>query len=153
MKNETQKSVTDEELKLAEMSGHITRHVQNRDGKSETVQIRQVGIDLVPDYLAVYGDEAASIDFFCDKPSGWHKTLTRASQVMVMDAGEDLNLDFLESRSARRVGRQKRINPGQTEEIATMVMKSYEPMLREALAKLSSGSASKPASPSEKSAS
>jgi hypothetical protein len=65
------------------------------NGDREVVKVRQVPISKIPEFLLAMGNEARSIELYCDKPSGWADTLTVDSANAVADAGQEINLPFL----------------------------------------------------------
>jgi hypothetical protein len=69
-------------------------HFQN-NGTSELVKVRQIPISKVQDFLMTMGNEAHSIEIYCEKPKGWADTLTLESATAIADLGQKLNRPFL----------------------------------------------------------
>jgi len=66
-----------------------------RNGDKELVRVRQIPISKIQAFLLAMGDEAATIELYCDKPKGWADTLSVESANAIADLGQELNLPFL----------------------------------------------------------
>ncbi|HVY69679.1 MAG TPA: hypothetical protein VHH73_07095 [Verrucomicrobiae bacterium] len=87
------------------------------DGTRETVKVRQLPVRDLPKYLNVYQNEAATVELFCAKDSGWADQLAPESFEALLAAGEKLNLDFLSRYAARQLARNERLLPGFREKV------------------------------------
>jgi len=67
----------------------------NGTERFEMVKVRQIPISKIPTFLLAMGDEAATIELYCDKPKGWADTLSVESANEIADKGQELNLPFL----------------------------------------------------------
>jgi hypothetical protein len=74
----------------------LTVNFQNGNG-SEVVKVRQIPISKLQEYLNGLGDEAKTIELYCDKPKGWADTLTLESATQIADKGQGLNSPFVEA--------------------------------------------------------
>jgi hypothetical protein len=88
-----QDKVTDE---LVTVAGGVEIEVSyQQNGTKEMVKVRQIPISQLQKFLLVMGDEAQSIELYCDKPKGWSDTLTIESANAIADKGQELNTPFL----------------------------------------------------------
>jgi hypothetical protein len=108
MKNQTQVRLG--QKKLSEVVGgqHLT--VTKRDGKTERVFVRELPIEALEEYAAVFGNEARELDVICDKPAGWSRTLSQNSFLEVMEAGKG-NRVFFTKVFHSRVELAKQMDP------------------------------------------
>lgn len=67
------------------------------NGSKETVKVRQIPISKLQEYLNTLGNEAKTIELYCDKPQGWADTLTLESANRIADKGQELNGPFIEA--------------------------------------------------------
>jgi len=74
----------------------LTVNFQNGNG-SEVVKVRQIPISKLQEYLNGLGDDAKTIELYCDKPKGWADTLTIQSANAIADKGQEINLPFLDA--------------------------------------------------------
>lgn len=95
--------------------------VEHRDGRKEKVTVRLLPMRLMPDYQRLAYDEAACIELFCGKDAPWADTLTAASHLEVLQAGEDLNQRPLSDFLDRQAKRQQKLMPGLTEELLKQI--------------------------------
>jgi hypothetical protein len=65
------------------------------NGAKENVKVRQIPISKLQTFLASMGNEADTIELYCDKPKGWADTLTVESASAIADKGQEINLPFL----------------------------------------------------------
>lgn len=100
---------------LATLSGGHDIEVTMLDGTKEAVRVRQLAIRLMPKYLAIAEDESATVELFCDKPTGWADKLTPASFEEILRQGEEFNLDPLSCYAERVARRREKLFPGMTE--------------------------------------
>ncbi len=97
------------------------------DGTSETVQVRQLPIRLLPQYLAAIDDEPKLVELLCDKPSGWSDNLRLDSHAAILAAGEEVNSESFFAWLRRRVSRQERLAPGSSGELGKALLASASP--------------------------
>jgi len=97
--------------------------VEFRDGRTQTVTVRQLPIKLYQQYLASMDDECAMVELLCSYPKGWADTLTPASHVAVVEEGTRINRDFFEPWVQRRLERQKLFVP----DLLDRMLKMAEP--------------------------
>jgi len=91
--NETEKKAAQE---LVTVVGGVELEVNyQNNGEKEVVRVRQVPISKIPAFLLAMGDEAATIELYCDRPKGWADTLSVESANAVADKGQEINLPFL----------------------------------------------------------
>jgi len=96
MANEQDKAAEDE---LVTIVGGVDLEVryQNNGDRPEVVKVRQIPISKIPDFLLSMGDEAHSIELYCDRPKGWADTLTVESANAVANKGQEINYPFLQA--------------------------------------------------------
>jgi hypothetical protein len=82
------------------------------DGREETVHVRQLKVQHMQKLLDIIDEEPESIEFYCDKPSGWSKTLTNESFEELIIEGQSVNSDFFNRWVHRRLNRMENIQPG-----------------------------------------
>jgi hypothetical protein len=79
---------------LVTIAGGVELEITHLDGSQETVKVRQIPISKINSFIMSLGDEAVTIEFYCDKEKGWADTLTTQSASEVADKGQELNLPF-----------------------------------------------------------
>lgn len=77
--------------------------VRHRDGRAETVRVRQLTVRELEGYLPLYGDEAARIEYACGQPKGWADDLEPAAHEALVAVDQELNLDFFSRWRRRRM--------------------------------------------------
>jgi hypothetical protein len=86
---------------LITIAGGVDLEVSYRDnhaaGAMEIVRVRQIPISKLSEFLSAMGNEARTIELYCDKAEGWADTLSLESATAVADKGQELNLPFLEA--------------------------------------------------------
>jgi hypothetical protein len=71
--------------------------VLKRNGSTEKVKIHQLSLDECLDYDAIRTQLGKCVDFFCQKPDGWNKTLDPAASLKIYKIGKAINQDFFDS--------------------------------------------------------
>lgn len=114
------------------LTGGVTIEVKFRDNKTpELVKILALAIeDMIP-LLEATDHELRQIAMYCGKvlPAGgydetWAKTLTRESQVEVIEKGEEANADFFGKWMERRTRRMDRLTRALPEKIKEAILPS-----------------------------
>jgi len=97
MANEQDKAAEDMVTVAGGVTLQVTYQVNGRgeEPKKELVKIRQIPISKLSEFLLTLGDEAHSIELYCDKPKGWADTLSLESANEVADEGQRINRPFL----------------------------------------------------------
>jgi len=92
MANEQDKAAQD----LVTVAGGVDLEVKyQNNGHGEIVRVRQLPISKISEFLMSMGNEAMTIELYCDKPGGWADTLTIESANAVADKGQEINMPFL----------------------------------------------------------
>jgi hypothetical protein len=97
------------------------------DGTQEIVDLKQLPVRLLPQYLATIDDEASRLEMILGKPAGWADTITSDSHVELLEAGEGLNSDSFSAWLRRRVQRQEQLVPGSSGELGKQLLLSASP--------------------------
>jgi hypothetical protein len=92
------------------------------DGTQEIVDLKQLPVRLLPQYLATIDDEASRLEMILGKPAGWADTITSDSHVELLEAGEGLNSDSFSAWLRRRVQRQEQLVPGSSGELGKQLL-------------------------------
>ncbi len=92
------------------------------DGTQEIVNLRQLPVRLLPQYLATIDDEAARLELIADRPAGWADKLKPDSHVELLEVGEGLNSDSFSAWLRRRVQRQEQLVPGSSGELGKQLL-------------------------------
>src|SRR2546430_2523266 len=98
-------------------------------GATETVRIRQLAINQMPELLRRLDDEASMAELYADKPAGWAATLAPSDYIAVITRGDDLNAGFFSRWLARRLKRQELLLPGITQKLVGLPLPSSSPKL------------------------
>ena len=134
---------------LGTIFGGIEFQVDLLAGGTEMVTIRQLTLRQLPKLKAAMTDEAAQIELYCGRPSGWADSLTMASCEAVIKKAEDLNRDFFSRWEARQKAREAfvpRQDMSQAVEMLDILSRSNPQLLAEIMDKASNGGLPKPAS-------
>lgn len=92
MANEIDKA----ESEIITIAGGVELMVSyQNNGENEVVKVRQIPISKIPAFLLAMGNEADTIELYCDKPKGWADTLSVQSANEIADKGQEINLPFL----------------------------------------------------------
>lgn len=92
------------------------------DGTQEIVDLKQLPVRLLPQYLATIDDEASRLEMILGKTAGWADTITSDSHVELLEAGEGLNSDSFSAWLRRRVQRQEQLVPGSSGELGKQLL-------------------------------
>jgi hypothetical protein len=85
--------------------GGVAVTVRLLNGSEDLVFVREMTPRLMPGYLDRIEDEAAMIEFVCDKPKGWADTLTWESIALLCAEIDRVNAPFFGPWLQRRVAR------------------------------------------------
>jgi len=88
------------------------------DGTTEAVFLRQIAAEDCDALLGMQENEMKIVEFYCKKPEGWAKTLTRDSYQLLVNEGDRINADFFFSWVERRIARQEKLLPGITNKMS-----------------------------------
>jgi hypothetical protein len=83
-----------------------------KDGTTEDVFIRQIGIEDCPAFLEVQDSELRMIEFACSMPDGWARTLSPDCQEELVKEIDRINADFFSRWAERQKSRAERLMPG-----------------------------------------
>jgi hypothetical protein len=92
------------------------------DGTQEIVDLKQLPVRLLPQYLATIDDEASRLEMILGKPAGWADKIKPDSHVELLEAGEGLNSDSFFAWLRRRVQRQEQLVPGSSGELGKQML-------------------------------
>jgi hypothetical protein len=92
------------------------------DGTQEIVDLKQLPVRLLPQYLATIDDEASRLEMILGKPAGWADTIKPDSHIELLEAGEGLNSDSFSAWLRRRVQRQEQLVPGSSGELGKQLL-------------------------------
>ena len=106
MPNETQPPTP-----LATVLGGIHLQARFRDGKTETVLVRELPVRELPSYARALDDEAKSVELLLGKPEGWADWLTNESFLEILTKADELNVPFLAAFLKRKIERARRATP------------------------------------------
>jgi hypothetical protein len=126
METDEAKKAADELITIA--GGVELEIAYQNNGSKETVKVRQIPISKIQDFLMAMGNEAQTIELYCDKPKGWADTLSLESANMVLDKGQEINLDFFE-RWWKRQAKWRKMQVGTTGEETERRLKLIESRL------------------------
>ena len=118
--------MNDQEKAAAMVAGGQQIEVDYKNGKRETVLVRELPIKEFPKMLHLLDDEAALIELYCERPAGWSEQLTRASHAAIVEAGAELNEADFFAWSARRTARVQRLNPEKYAEVFQTAIKEAQ---------------------------
>jgi hypothetical protein len=82
------------------------------NGNKEIVKVRQIPISKLQGFILTMGNEAETIELYCDKPKGWADTLTMESASAIADKGQELNLPFFAAWFRRQMKWRESQQPG-----------------------------------------
>ena len=120
---------------LTTLLGFVELNIILIEDTKEIVKVRQLKMRQMPAYQAVFNDEGATIELFCERPKGWADTLTPESWEQIIIEGEKLNLSFLERHAARARARGEKIAPGAEERMQLLLAERLLPQLLTSLPK------------------
>jgi len=99
-----------------------------RDGKAETVKVRQIPVSEMPKYANALQNEAAMAGLFCEKPAEWIASVSDESFEQIIEAGEEINAYFFGRWMERQRRRAERIAPGITEKVTSRITSQNSPL-------------------------
>jgi hypothetical protein len=102
------------ETNIALIGGKSVSVKFKMDGRTDTVQVRELNVDELPKFAALQDSECAMIELCADKPDGWAKTVTRDSHAELMKAIDEVNGSFFQDWADRMQKREERLMPGIT---------------------------------------
>ena len=83
------------EQEMITVAGGVELEVAYRNnGSKEVVKVRQIPVSKTKELLLAQGDDAKSIELYCDKPDGWADTLTLESASDICEVGLKIHEDF-----------------------------------------------------------
>ncbi|HEY3857364.1 MAG TPA: hypothetical protein VGO67_23510 [Verrucomicrobiae bacterium] len=91
-----------------------TKHVSITlaDGSTETVQVKELGLKDMKNYLSIIDDEEKIIALCTGKPDNWVQALPLDSAVKIAEADLEVNGEFFQGWMVRRILRLERMHPG-----------------------------------------
>jgi len=104
--------------------GHLALTVAFRDGKTEEVRVRQLGVEQYPTLfgaLFLRENEQEALELYCDKPRGWAARLTHEAHEKLVAEADRLNADFFGPWCRRRMARQQLVVPDLLERVTASV--------------------------------
>ena len=104
----TQKQVIND---LVIINGGVEVTVTHLDDTEETIKVRQVPLRHMSEYGNAQGDEGKIIEIVTNKPAEWVDSLTQESQELLIETGEQLNLDPFYRWTKRRLTANNRLEP------------------------------------------
>lgn len=109
---------------MNENSNHLELILQ--DGTRETVEVRELPMREMPNYLAAFDDEVTQAALFGGKDEAWALQLTAQSHYDLMLKGEALNRPNLDPWFRRRMRRIELLNPGFAQHVETLAQRAAE---------------------------
>lgn len=119
---------------IAVFHGGVEIAVTHRDGRSESVLVRELNFEQVPQYAQILGepeDKVAAL--FSGRPAEWINSLTRESVVAIVVQGEELNLPFT-------VGWMQRANARQSKIVGALGLDQQNEIVKAVLSRLAASS-------------
>lgn len=95
-----------------------------QDGTRETVDVRELPISKMPDYLTAFDDEVTQAVLFSGKDEAWALQLTAQSHYDLMVKGEALNRPNLDPWYQRRMRRVELLNPGFAQRAEALIVRA-----------------------------
>lgn len=94
----------------------------------EAIFVKQLPLSALEDWLQAQNKEAEMIALAIGKPVEWvDANLSPASQVLLLDAAEEINMDFFQSWLRRRVKRMEAMVPGSAGEMIKLLQPQVSP--------------------------
>jgi hypothetical protein len=85
------------------LTGGIEIEVRTKKGNSEKVKVLQLAIEHMLPLAQAGDDEIKQVLLYSGKDESWVKSLDGASQVAILEKGEEVNGDFFRKWSERRM--------------------------------------------------
>ena len=92
-----------------------------RNGKTETVKVRQIPVWEMQKYAAAIQNELAMAEIFTARPAEWCKSLSDQSFEEIIMVGREINAHFFGRWMERQRSLAESIAPGITEKVTSQI--------------------------------